>query len=234
MIRPDAIPVVPAGASVTLDAAGMAALFGRGYTLRGAEQVALARLGRVAGPAAVSSGAPRVAVDAATAERLGGLDGVRLVGPCGSLAASGVALVAPHLRLPAGLRRAWGVPDEATVALGLVALSLAVEEGPEASLRVDRALWLACGQPATARWLPGVNWAADPSVTEASERDASITVVARRVVTETDVRQARLRGRRIRLAPGQVVTPAAQSLAREWSVFERDGATTDGAGARRR
>ena len=46
-----------------------------------------------------------------------------------------------------------------------------------------------------------------------------MVVIERRVVTETDVRQARLKHRRIRLTPGQIVTPAAQTLGREAGIF---------------
>lgn len=232
MIRPDAIPVVPLGPSVRLDAAGVEALFGRGYTLRGTERVAVVRLGRDGGHAPVALGAPGTDVDALTADRLGGFDGVRVVGPCASVAAPLVRPVAACLSLPPGLRRAWGVAEPATVALGSVALEVAVRDGAVASVGVDRALWLAAGRPAAARWLPGVSWEM-PAEASVSESNA-ITEVKRRVVTETDVRQARLRGRRIRLLPGQVVTPAAQSMAREWNVFEPSSTADAPTSGRRR
>lgn len=219
MSRPDAIPVAPRRAALSAAPDDVAALFGRGAALRGTERVALVRLGRDAGHACVTAGAHGLSVDALTAERLGGLDGVRLVGPCGSVTARRVSRVQTQLELPSGLRRAWNVGDAAALALGPVAVTACVGDGPAPSVTVDHGLWLAAGEPATARWLPGLSWAL-PTEALSDEPDA-ITAIYRRVVTETDVRQARLRGQRIRLTPGQVVTPAAQSLAREWGVFER-------------
>ena len=223
MIRPDAIPVAAAASSVALDAALVVALFGRGYTLRGTERVQLARRGRDAGTATVTAGPPSLTLDALAADALAGLDGVRLVGPTGSAAAPPAHLLTPRLGLPAGLRRAWGVADAATLALGRVAVRAAVEDAATAGLTVDRALWLSAGRPATARWLAGDALLAPPASSPAVDSPIAITEIPRRVVTETDVRQARLHGRRLRLRPGQVVTPAAQSLAREWDVFAGEG-----------
>lgn len=222
MIAPDALPVRSVGAEVTLDAPAVAALFGRGYALRGTERVRLVRLGRDAGCAGVSAGPLRTCLDRLTLDRLGGRDGVRLVGPAGAVAAGDVAEVRHRLVLPAGLRRAWGVGETATVGLGTVAVHVAVADGTGAGVEVERTLWLAAGAPSTARWLPGVAWTQETTA-EAPEADGPARI-PRRVVTETDVRQARLRGQRIRLTPGQVVTPAARSLAREWDVFEAEGA----------
>jgi len=223
VIRPDALPVTAAGPSVALDAARVAALFGRGHRLRGTERVRLARLGRDGGLAPVVAGLTGLVLDALTADALGGLDGVRLVGPAGSAAAPPARHVTPVLHLPAGLRRAWGVSDAATLVVGAVAVRASVEDGVAPGVMVDRALWLAAGRPATARWLPGDTSLVPPAASPADELSPAITEIPRRVVTETDVRQARLHGRRLRLRPGQVVTPAAQSLAREWDVFEREG-----------
>ncbi len=223
MIRPDAIPVSPQRSSLCVAPGDVAMLFGRGHALRGTERVALVRLGHHAGHAAVTAGTPALRVDSATDNRLGGRDGVRVVGPCGSIASPPVSRVETRLILPSGLRRAWGVGDAATLALGAVAMSADVIEGAEASVTTDHGLWLAAGQPATARWLPGISWAA--TAMEPALKINAITGISRRVVTETDVRQARLRGQRIRLAPGQIVTPAARSLAKEWDVFADDTAS---------
>lgn len=220
MIRPDAIPVTAAASSVRLDGPLVAALFGRGYALRGTERVRLARHGRDGGTATVAAGPPGVCLDALAADALGGLDGVRLVGPAGSAPAPATCRVASVLHLPAGLRRAWGVGDSATLALGAVAVRADVQEAPTAGVSVDRALWLAAGRPAVARWVAADLTLVPPVASPADDPQAAITEVSRRVVTETDVRQARLRGQRLRVRPGQVVTPAAQSLAREWGVFE--------------
>ena len=188
----------------------------------GTERVAVVRLGRVlfhvaaevADPARGGGAALRLDLDATDAAPPA--SGLRLQGPGGAVDAPAPAPVRSRLVLPDGLRRAWGVADRATVALGPVALGVPVESGPEPHLAVERALWLGAGRPETARWLPAVDLA-PPAPPEADDR---VRTVDRGVVTETDVRQARLRRQTIRLRPGQIVTPAARSLGREWGVFE--------------
>ena len=220
MIRPDAIPVRPALSHAALAPPLVAALFGEGYALRGTERVDVVRLGRVLVrvPASAAGGTALVldAVDAAPVERT---DGLRLQGPAGAASAPEPQGAGSRLVLPDGLRRAWNVGDRATLGLGPLALAVAVETGAEAAAHVERAAWLAAGRPETARWLPDVPLDA-PAERAASGPDAGVQRVPRRVVTETDVRQARLRHRTIRVEPGQVVTPAALSLGREWGVFE--------------
>ena len=216
-MRPDALPVRPLGSRAELPPAALAALFGAGATLRPSATVEVVRLGGVVARVPVAAGpALALALDATDDVPL---DGLRLRGPVGAMAVGAPAAVRSRLVLPDGLRRAWGVPDVAAVALGRVAVSVPVESGPEAAVEVDRALWLGAGRPDAARWLPGLDLATRGEEPEAEAREV---VVDRRVVTETDVRQARLKRKRIRLGPGQIVTPAARSLAREWDVFEGD------------
>ena len=211
--RPDALAVRPVAAHAVVPPDMAVALFGS--PLRGRERVRLVRLGAVAASVPVVSGALlRLVLDASLDVSPGGL---RLAGPVGAVAAPAPEVVAARLVLPAALARAWGVGAAAVVALGPVAVRVAVVAGVEAGVEVDRALWIAAGRPATARWLPQTDWQTDA---EAVIVDDTVFVVPRRVVTETDVRQARLKRRRIRLSPGQIVTPAAAGLASEWGVFE--------------
>ena len=210
--RPDALAVRPVAGHAVVPPDVALALFGA--PLRGTERVRLVRLGHVAATVPVVAGPTlRVVLDASLDVKAGGL---RLAGSVGAVAAPAPETVAARLVLPAGTARAWGVGAVAVVALGSVAVRVAVVAGADACVDVDRALWIAAGRPATARWLPQTDWQPDAAP---PEPDAAL-VVPRRVVTETDVRQARLRHRTIRVAPGQLVTPAAASLAREWGVFE--------------
>ena len=209
--RPDALAVRSAGSHAVVPPDAALALFGA--PLRGSERADVVRLGRVVARVPVSAGPALRLVLGADADVPP--DGLRLAGPVGALPVADVSAIASRLVLPAGLSRAWGVGPTAVVAMGAVAVRVPVEAGADAGLDVDRALWLAAGRPETARWLPQTDWAED---TVAPETGA--LVVLRRVVTETDVRQARTRHRTIRLTPGQIVTPAAATLAREWSVFE--------------
>ncbi|PAP78483.1 hypothetical protein [Rubrivirga marina] len=209
-MRADALPVRPLGSLATLPPDSLAELFGAGARLRPSATVEVVRLGEVVGRVPVAAGdALRLRVDAAT--EVSGP--VHLRGPAGALAVDAEA-VRSRLVLPDGLRRAWGVGETAVLGLGPVALAVPVASGPDAVVEIERTLWLGAGRPETARWLSGVDLA--PPAPEPADGPL---VIERRVVTETDVRQARLKHRRIRLTPGQIVTPAAQTLAREAGVF---------------
>jgi hypothetical protein len=216
MVRPDALPVRALDAVAVCPAATLEALFGAA-ALRGTERITLVRLGRSLASVRVEAGSTlSLRLDAITAVGLSGSATLRMQGPRGVVDAPPPTGAVSRLVLPDGLRSAWRVGAHATVALGPVALGLPVEPGREACVDVDRALWLGAGRPDTARWLPGVDLA--PPVAEAPAADGPVRI-PRHVVTETDVRQARLRRQTIRIEPGQVVTPAALSMGREHGVF---------------
>ena len=208
----------PVASHAVLPPDAAAALFGT--ALRGGERVEVVRLGHIVAAVPVSTGPVlRLVFDASVDVEAGGL---RLRGPVGVCDAPTPEAVAARLALPGGTARAWGVGATAVVALGPVAVVATVETGAagtEAAVHVDRALWIAAGRAETARWLPQAEGFAEARAEAAAPADTAL-VVPRRVVTETDVRQARLAHTRIRVTPGQIVTPAALSLAREWGVFE--------------
>ena len=214
--RPDALAVRPLASRAVVPPATAEALFGA--PLRGTERLEVVRLGRVVASVPVAAGGElRLVLDASMDVPA---DGLRLAGPVGTVDAPRPEAVATRLVLPTGLVRAWGVGETAVVALGPIAVRVPVVAGAETGVEVDRTVWVAAGRPEAGRWLPQTDW--QPEMTAATQEDepGAAFVVPRRVVTETDVRQARLKRRTIRVAPGQVVTPAAQSLAREWNVFE--------------
>ena len=215
-MRPDAIPVRPLASRAVLPPDAVAALFGAGARLRDTAAVALVRAGREVARVAVAEG-PTLAVELDQTDGAALGVAVRVQGPVGTVGPVHASAVRSRLVLPDGLRRAWGVGGTATVGVGPVALAVGVAGGPEAAAEVERALWWGAGRPEAARWLPSVDLR-EP-VAEAPAHDRAL-VIPRRVVTETDVRQARTRRRRIRLSPGQIVTPAARTLAQEWGVFE--------------
>jgi hypothetical protein len=122
-----------------------------------------------------------------------------------------------ELVLPAGMRRAWGLEAGQSVCLqaGTVIITgVLVVEGEPAGARLDRADLLAAGLEAsgTVALRRDVLAPAGPSP-EAEEP-------ARRLITENDVRQARLHGRRIVVRSGQILTPAARTLGRELGVLD--------------
>ncbi|OZC02629.1 hypothetical protein [Rubricoccus marinus] len=216
-MRPDAIPVTPLASRAVLAPEDAKALFGSA-SLRGSERVDIIRLGEPLATVSVSVGAQtRVETDKAIA--ITDHKGLRLSGPLGAVAAPEVAPVRSRLVAPSALRRAWGLGETGTLVLGPIALSLPIEDGTTLGLFVEHTLWVGAGSPATARWVAGLDLGIEaPREAPASGASRPLTV-PRRVVTETDVRQAMLRRQRLTIRPDQIVTPAAASLAREHGVF---------------
>ena len=216
-MRPDAIPVHELASLARLPPDAVRSLFGRDATLRGTERLAVVRLGQPVAHVAVEPGsALALQLDRLDASSLGDRTGLRLQGPVGAIDAPAPQLVENRLSVPEGLKSAWRIGDEAVLGLGPIALRARVEVG-ELGLAVDRALWIGAGAPETARWLPTTTW--EKTDSPQSDADAGVAVVSRRVITESDVRQARLKQQTIRVAPGQIVTPAARSLGRESGVL---------------
>ena len=213
--RPDALAVRALASRAVLPPDAVARLFGARYALRGTERVAVVWLGTVLFHVPAEGGTA-LGLDLDATDAAPPASGLRLQGPGGVVDAPAPVPVRSRLVLPDGTRRAWGVPERATVALGPLALAVPVEGGTDPHVALDRALWAGAGRPETARWLPSVDLAPPAPPTP----DDRVRTVARGVVTETDVRQARLRRQTIRLRPGQIVTPAARSLGREWGVIE--------------
>ena len=154
-MRADALPVRPLGSLAVLPPGSLAELFGAGATLRPSATVELVRTGDVVGRVPATAG-DRLALRIDATDAISGR--VYLRGPAGAVAVEAEA-VRSRLVLPDGLRRAWGVGDDAVVAFGPVALAVPVESGPDAAVEVDRALWLGASHPQTARWMPGVDLA---------------------------------------------------------------------------
>lgn len=210
-MRPDAIPIRPLGSSATLSPGHARTLFGTDG-LSGRETVEVVRLGAKVAEVPVTTGEhTRLLTDSLLA-----ITGhLRLAGPLGAVSARPEA-VRSRLLIPAALQRAWGMGPSASVVLGSVAVSLPVADG-DLALEIDRTLWIGAGRPETARWVAGLSLPIDP--TEAEPRESGPTEILRRVITETDVRQAILHHRTLRLRADQIVTPAARSLADEHGVF---------------
>ena len=203
-----------------LAARDLEAAFGAGARLRPSATAEVVQRGAVVARVPVEAGDRTRLVLDATAGLEGALEGggLALQGPAGAVPGLEAERVRSRLVVPGGLRRAWGVGERATLALGAVAAAVDVEDGPALEAVLERALWLGAGRPETARWLPGL-------VLEVAEPDADLEAervgrIERRVVTENDVRQARRKRQTIRVRPGQIVTPAARSLGAEWGVLE--------------
>ncbi len=212
-MRPDAIPVTPLATHATLSPEDAQVLFGSA-SLRGSERVDLVRLGEPLASVAVAlASRTRLETDALIAIT----DNARLVGPLGAVAAPEAVQVCSRLVAPAALARAWGLGETGSVVLGPLAMALPVETGAALGVHIEQSLWIGAGRPQTARWVAGLDLGITMPVTP--EESAGPQSIPRRVVTENDVRQAILHRQRLALRPDQIVTPAAQSLAREHGVF---------------
>ncbi len=227
-MRPDALPVQAARSHAVLPPDAVAALFGEGYTWRGTERVEVLGAGRPLFVEARPGDPLRLVLDALDREALRA-SSPTLRGPRGALDAPAIGPIAPRLVLPTGLRDAWGLTDGVTtsVALGPLVLShVRVETGEGPRVVLDRTVLLAAGTEAgtTARWLgsKGSVESARPAASSASlpsPNRMEVVEVEGRVVTENDVRRARLQHKKIVVRPDQIVTPAARSLGRELGVF---------------
>ena len=220
-MQPDAISIEPIPSYAVLTGDEAAALFGERYHFRGTERVELLQRGKVKGFADVVLGESfTLYLEAADRTSLRKED-LRLRGPKGLLPAPKPQPIAAVLELPAGLMAAWNLSEgqRTTVALGDVAVRTAVALGEKMCLRIDRALVFASGldETATARWIPDVVW---PDADEASATPSEQPAPKKRLITENDVRRARMLRKRIRVQDGQIVTPAARSLAEELGVFD--------------
>lgn len=220
MTRPDAIPVLGSSSRVILDPAAIAALFGEPYRCRGSERVRVVGPGRADVVIQALPGSPQAlyldGVDAAI------LDGrpSRLVGPRGSLAAPPPQRLRRELVLPRALLRSWNLrtDDRVAVQLGSVVFTdIVVVEGAPAGVTLDRADLAAADADEAARGHLRRDVAAG-AISETAP--AGARRVLGRLITENDVRQARLRGQRISVQPGQKLTPAARSLGRELGILD--------------
>lgn len=221
MIQPDAIPIRLAASRAVLTPDAVHALFGRGYKLRGSESVLVVRGGQRQVRVPISAGSSLLLVlDALDRNTLGDGSPLRLVGPAGSVAATMPKPVVRALRLPDGLLRAWGLKMGQTVIVqaGPIAFGDVVVEEGDGHVRLDRADALAAGLRAgdTVRWRPQLTLDL-PKPKPAAE--SSNVRTTGRLITENDVRQARLKGQRIVVGPGHLITPAARSLGRELGVL---------------
>lgn len=221
MIRPDALPVRLARSRVVLTPAEVRTLFGEGVALRGSERVFAFRSEQREVPIPVESGdAFRFVLDALDRHTLGDGMPLRLRGPAGSAHAPTAEPVRRVLALPVGLVRAWGLEIGQTVAVqaGAVAFGdVKVEEG-EGYVRLGQADALAADLDEG----DTVQWSRDLTLTALAPRASTPSSNVRptgRLITENDVRQARLKGQTILVRDGQIVTPAARSLGRELGVF---------------
>ena len=153
-------------------------------------------------------------------DRLGDGPPLRLRGPKGALDAPAVEATPRALVLPAGLLGAWRLKagQRVTIQAGAVAFGdVVVEEGQPAHVRLDPPDGLAAGlaEGAAVRWNPTLDLA---SPEPASKPDPKVRPTGR-LITENDVRQARLRNQTIVVQSGQILTPAARSLGRELGVL---------------
>lgn len=210
-MRPDTIPVRPLASRAVVPTRQLATLFGEGARLTSSAQVEVVHRGEVVAWVPVEVGDPLALVVDATVHVEGSVALRGLVGAIGPVQA---AVAQSRLVLPEGIVRAWGLSETAVLGLGAVAVAVPIEIGPAPVAHIEHALWLGAGRPGTARWLPGVSLSSPTP-----PADDGLTRLDAKVITETDVRQARLKRRQIQVRADQIVTPAARSLAREWNVL---------------
>ena len=222
------IPIRPADSRAVLPPEAVAALFGAGHRLRGTERVEVVALGKQVTAVEVHPGPTlRLVLDAADRHAAPPDAPLRLVGPKGVLLLDPPAEALPsRLVLPPGLLTAWGLAPGRRVAVAVgraVLTDVPVEAGEAVALHADRAVLLAgeVTESHAARWLP--DFEAPTSSPPSPGAPPSEPATPPRVITENDVRQARKRREKLRVGPGQIVTPAARALGRELGVLDEPG-----------
>ena len=220
-MQPDTIPIQPIRSYTVLTGELIEALFGPESRLRGTERVEILQRGKLKAMASVVIGeASILLLDAAARSNLS-KEPLRIRGPKGTLPAPALQPIPTALVLPPGLMSAWNLStgQRTTVSLGDVAVRATVALGESLCLRVDCSVVFAGGldMDAMARWVPDAVW---PDADDASATRPEQPTSTNRVITENDVRRARMLRKRIRVQDGQIVTPAARALAEELNVFE--------------
>lgn len=223
-MQPDALPVRFARSAAVLAPDAVAQLFGKGYQMKGSERAVVSRSAQREVAVPVEPGkATRLVLDALDRHALGDGPPLRLRGPRGSMVAPEPERTGRALVLPAGLIGAWRLRAGQRVAIqaGVVAFGdVVVEEGQPAHVRLCPADGLAAGlaEGDPVRWNPHLDL--EPPAPE-PKADSKVRATGR-LITENDVRQARMRNQTIVVHDGQLLTPAARSLGRELGVL-RDG-----------
>ena len=221
-MQPDALPLRLARSVAVLAPDTVTALFGKGYSLKGSERVTVARSAQHTVSVPVESGkATRVVLGGLDRHALGDGPPPRLRGPKGSVEAPEVEKAQRALVLPAGVMNAWRLKrgQRVTIQAGAVAFGNVVVEEGEAHVRLCPADALAAGveEGDTVRWSPDLD-IEPPAEHAAPATDPKVRATGR-LITENDVRQARIKNQTIVVRDGQIVTPAAQSLGRELGLF---------------
>lgn len=221
-MQPDALPLRFARSAAVLAPDAVRMVFGKGYVLKGAERVVVSRSAQREVAVPVETGkATRLVLDALDRHALGDGPPLRLRGPKGSVEAPPVEAAGRALVLPAGLIGAWRLRpgQRVTIRAGSVAFGdVLVEEGQPPHVRLCPADGLAAGldEGATARWDPHLEL--EPLAEAEPKADPKVRATGR-LITENDVRQARVRNQTIVVRDGQLLTPAARSLGRELGVL---------------
>ncbi len=218
MNRPDSIPLHLLQEYAVVPPKALGTLFGSSYRFRGTERLEIYQAGRVRGIVAIQQGeTPALFLDPRTFRSLHTELPVRLKGPAGAISIANIGLLPRHLRLPPAIQKAWDIPSESyvTIQVGEVHFThVPVLSGN--TLRFEL-----CETDALAAryWEHGTGQLLRISEDRPSS-SASFSPPPKRLITETDIRRARMEHRTIRLQPGQLITPSARMLGRELGVLE--------------
>lgn len=226
-MNPKAIPISPADSHAVLNREAFESLFGIEHKRTGSEKVEV-----------VQTGTRRSVVDAILGDvntlLLSGADLLKmngqhcvLRGSRGHLKLQKIEPIPSILYIPKLLMDAWKLADDhiQTFALNEIAIQAAVAASDSLELTVDRSLVASAGFPETAAWLPQISWKASaPSNPTSPTPDNGLS---KRVITENDVRKARMTRGIIEVSDKHIVTPAARVLGEELGIFQFVSSTGD-------
>ena len=142
---------------------------------------------------------------------------IDVVGPKGKLRNVPVHVLPRTLTLPRSLHRTWGLSADSSVAVqvgSIILTDVVVQDGQSAGLHIDRTDLASSGVDLQASAILRRDLKA------ANPQASAEAGIPRKLITENDIRQARLKGKKITVQPGQLITPAARSLGKELGVLE--------------
>lgn len=217
MPAPGTFPIHTVISEAVLPAERVADLFGAGYKLKGSEKVRIMRGADVLATLPLRTCSHLdLRLDATDQARIGSHP-ARIVGPRGYVEVQKILPLKRRLIVPAPLLSTWTLKAGQLVAVhaGTVIFGhVEVTTGDTLRLVLPRTDVLSAGvaEGDAARIFTTDAFAPAPEVSE-------VPTVAGKLITENDIRQARIKRRKINVQPGQILTPAARSLGLELGVL---------------
>ena len=218
MTSPLQIPIHIRQSEAILTPETIRKLFGASCLLTGTEKVRL--LSRGASPLSIRCRTGEQNQLWVDAHLLGQLDAsaVYLQGPEGTTGPLSPTRIPRRLHIPKALLKAWKLTPYHSLSIqagSIILTQVKIHISDSLFLEIDPTDAAAADFPTYGRLIPA------PQATAESHNSPAPSDYPR-LITENDVRKARMRRQKIRLRKGQLITPSARMLAQEWGLLITD------------